>query len=851
MSVPPRHPPDQPLDTEPLAHTPTATLDTEPLAHSGLTTLTGDQAVGQGPAAPDVRGAYTPRGGSRRPKRGKPADRWDELLDLLPDEITPDMILASEPDNSDQPTPARFRRLRIIRDPHGRIVRHGQGCHGVVVEALVVEDAQRVAIKIYDGGDREAQRKEWELSQVDYGRHVVRSFALHTVAVPAGRPVRMLVMRLVPGPTLSELIKERTPVPKQLQARWLRQGLGALVKLSETTELRDIKPANIGLTSRDLDEAELVLLDHSHGKVSGMSTGPVRGGTIDYAAPEYLFGGSATRRADVFSLGAALLDTFLQGEGFPTRTGQRTDNYLRTCEEAPRLDDPRLDDQVARVLSGALVKRHLDRPAAKTLLSELDNPSAQPRDWDPRTPVQSKGDLLDVTTRPAGAELPIQQDPAAGSPGQATTPPPRHSARDTPEEPRRAAPLGTGTSQRTRAAKPLPAPEAWSGKGRNNLWVRFAGVEPKYVEVYSERVLYSAAGVMLAIYGVYAVAAVTGLYHIVSGVTGSGLWVGAVAGAMVATVVISLDRSIIAAIPTRLDAIDDESVDAAPLGKHRKGAMALRVGFALLFALVIMEPANLLLFGKDVDAAIDRRVTAQLEPEVERIRAEQEVLRAEQRQLIDTATNRIEELEAAPARFNQLAAEEESGRGATGIPGCGPQCEEYLQLEREARASLPAQVASQEAAIAAALGRIDALHDLETAEIAAAERAFAADDGFFAREKALWSLLLEDRHLLVRFALIASLLLAFEMAGVLTKLLAKGNAYEQGSARRQRQSVRRSVLDARAAKQYALREVRYQDEVASWRQQGNLELLWIADEAYYDQHGARVTRDPAPTSLGG
>jgi eukaryotic-like serine/threonine-protein kinase len=226
--------------------------------------------------------------------------------------------------------PAEFDGYRLIR-PLG---------HGGMGKVFLGEDVlleRRVAVKfILDRFTDEQKRQRFLLE----GRAIARLshpnvITVHRVGEVDGRPY--LVSEFVRGQSLRELPKPLT------WERTLRVGLGIARGLAAAHRRgvlhRDIKPSNIVLT----DEGEAKLLDFGLAKFvpgdtsapedsaetrrghdllgstvaltdstevtqSGDTASTAIAGTPRYMAPEVLGGAPATRRSDIFSVGAVLYE---------------------------------------------------------------------------------------------------------------------------------------------------------------------------------------------------------------------------------------------------------------------------------------------------------------------------------------------------------------------------------------------------------------------------------------------------------------------------------------------------------------------------------------------------------------
>src|SRR5690606_17219080 len=146
-----------------------------------------------------------------------------------------------------------------------------------------------------------------------------------------------LVMELVEGPTLSQLVRERGPLPGPEAARLLAQVAEALTTAHRAGIVhRDVKPPNILATPHG--HAKLTDFGIAKGAddTSHTMTGLVTGSPA-YLAPEVATGSPATPASDVWSLGATLYH-LLAGRP-PYDVG---DNVLSTMYRIVHEDPPRL-----------------------------------------------------------------------------------------------------------------------------------------------------------------------------------------------------------------------------------------------------------------------------------------------------------------------------------------------------------------------------------------------------------------------------------------------------------------------------------------------------------------------------
>lgn len=386
----------------------------------------------------------------------------------------------------------------------------------------------------------------------------------------------------------------------------------------------------------------------------------------------------------------------------------------------------------------------------------------------------------------------------------------------------------------------LPLADGRAGEFGYSRWMQFAGVDSRSVEVRGERVLYTAAGVILAAYTVYAFIGVFAFAQMATDSVVQAVVAALVIGLILVGVNLSIDRGLIGYVPARLDNVDDLELDRQPVlnSSSVRWARRLRVLLAILFALAVGEPANLFLFSKDVDAAMAVRNQSVIVQQRELSNKTYADQIAAQQAIVDAASTRITAINAGPEDLLAKAQAERAGAGATGESGCGTQCRQYIAEAEAARASAPALVAAEQAKITAANEEISRLNVTKNTEAADAETFSAANTGFLAREQALIAALKEDPVLLFRYLVIVIVFFCLEMGAILTKYLAKGNNYERESARRARLAEYASIVRARSERG-AIEE----------RDQINRQLHLAADEHFLDTNLARMAEPGAQGSV--
>lgn len=247
-----------------------------------------------------------------------------------------------------------------------------------------------------------------------------------------------LATEFVPGPTLSDVVARRGPLPVRSVAvlgRLLARALAAVHAAGLVH--RDVKPGNVLLTAsgpRLIDFGIARAADATALTATGLIVG-----TPGFLAPEQVSGGGdgATGSAgpagptpaagptgsagDVFSLGCLLA---YAATGRPPFGGGAVDAVLyRTVHDAPDLDGVE-DPGLRALLDRCLGKDPGERPAAAdldTLIAE-DAPAGATADWLPEDVVRIIADrsatLLALPDIDATVAVPEEPEPPQPAPGR-------------------------------------------------------------------------------------------------------------------------------------------------------------------------------------------------------------------------------------------------------------------------------------------------------------------------------------------------------------------------------------------------------------------------------------------------
>ena len=246
----------------------------------------------------------------------------------------------------------------------------GRGGMGVVYRALQLDLRRPVALKVIAAdraGDIEFRGR--------FERESLMAAAIdHPNIVPvyaAGEQdgALFLVMRFVPGSDLHAVIRRDQRVPPGRAAEIVAQ-IGSALDAAHAAGLvhRDVKPANVLLAGNE---------DHAYLSDFGLTRKidpqhPITDsgqwlGTVDFASPEQLSGGSVDARSDVYSLGCVLHAALTGSAPFPRGTVPAT--LLAHLHDAPpRPSASGAPPTFDRVMARALAKAPEDRyPSAGDL----------------------------------------------------------------------------------------------------------------------------------------------------------------------------------------------------------------------------------------------------------------------------------------------------------------------------------------------------------------------------------------------------------------------------------------------------------------------------------------------------
>src|SRR3954465_2507015 len=146
-------------------------------------------------------------------------------------------------------------------------------------------------------------------------------------------------------------------------------------------------------------------------------------------------------------------------------------------------------------------------------------------------------------------------------------------------------------------------------KGRRDVLLRVANVNPDSVTTHTDRVLYSGIGVFILLYFVYAT--VGGAAFVDASSNYSHPWYRWLVGPLVAAGVVAYDRAVVGRVSIsyeKLDSADPKDFLKRPTFSLYAGRLAL----ALLFAVLITEPLMLARYQGEIDARLNEVHNSQL-----------------------------------------------------------------------------------------------------------------------------------------------------------------------------------------------------------------------------------------------
>jgi len=249
----------------------------------------------------------------------------------------------------------------------------GRGGMGYVYKAVQKKLNREVALKVLDASsdDESARRFYMEaqaMKELDH-QNLVQVFDF-------GKQGQQffIAMTYVPGPTLSDLLRQRRRLEYDevvLIGKQVARGL--LYAHNKGIVHRDIKPSNILLTSDNRAYITDFGISHVQDSERLTNTGMTMG-TPEYMSPEQCQGGSITKQTDIYSLGIILYEMV---NGDPPFTGNKplaiAYKHVHEAPPAPSISRADIPTALEKVILKCLKKNPGERYADMELvLDDLD-----------------------------------------------------------------------------------------------------------------------------------------------------------------------------------------------------------------------------------------------------------------------------------------------------------------------------------------------------------------------------------------------------------------------------------------------------------------------------------------------
>lgn len=291
----------------------------------------------------------------------------------------------------------------------------GRGGQAVVYRARQIGTERDVALKVFDELDDAGKlarfrREAVAAARVDDPRIVTVYESGDVDGVP------FIAMRLVPGPSLAELVARFGALPAS-RAVMILDDVASAVDAAHEHGLvhRDIKPANVLL---DLDD-RAYLSDFGVAQMDDLPGLTRRGdwlGTVEYISPEQAAGHTATAASDIYAFGVLAFEVLCGRPPFVHRQASAVlIAHVREHPPSALSVNPHLPEDIDDALAPALAKDPHDRPErARDVMDSLRGALAG---WTAPAPAHARtliagpgwtrvltGDSGDALTRVGGAE---------------------------------------------------------------------------------------------------------------------------------------------------------------------------------------------------------------------------------------------------------------------------------------------------------------------------------------------------------------------------------------------------------------------------------------------------------------
>jgi serine/threonine-protein kinase len=307
---------------------------------------------------------------------------------------------------------------------------------GAVYEATQLSLNRVVALKLLapnlseDPGFRARFEREGQVQAALDNDHIVSVYE-------AGQSEYglFLAMRLIPGPTLKQLILDGSLDPRR-SVRLLAQVAHALDAAHQAGLIhRDIKPQNILIGARDHAYLADFGLIKAPDEARLTGTGQFIG-TIDYVAPEQIQAEPATPASDIYALTGVLYECLTGEVPFP-KPSEAATLHAHVMQPPPKVSDrrPDLPPALDGVIAAGMAKDPWSRPslaveliqsASRALSSSASNLAIAPPQRDAAAEHERR---VQTTKVPAVASSPSTAPASTANPADPDTLPRRDITR--------------------------------------------------------------------------------------------------------------------------------------------------------------------------------------------------------------------------------------------------------------------------------------------------------------------------------------------------------------------------------------------------------------------------------------